>query len=362
MSFASELQKIRTENNISQEGLAELLGVSRQSVSKWERGKGYPEIEKLIFISERFGVSLDTLLKSRDDHPSSQRRPISLEKESPEDLRISSRSDSVRISYPENSLDEEIYPENKVYASEKNTAFFGNTVVPGNSGLRAYTDSSGSSYSAGGSSGGKRSFTGQVFDRIRRRRRRLRPFARRFLLALVILSYTVGIICFILVASGYFDRTVYKTVYTESPMDGVYDGGFPDPDIPYPNLRYLYDEATGTRYIFESLYSDGIVQDVQSTDINECIKLTDPETGNTFYCENSYYYNNAAVSPAGENSHVYVIPYFMLAGVVDAENQHEYTACQDINTNTWYFVPNMILEKCEATFETETDADAGHLS
>ena len=56
------------------------------------------------------------------------------------------------------------------------------------------------------------------------------------------------------------------------------------------------------------------------------------------------------------------IPYFMLAGAVHAENQHEYTACQDINTNTWYFVPNMILEKCEATFETETDADAGHLS
>ena len=77
-----------TENNISQEGLAELLGVSRQSVSKWERGKGYPEIEKLIFISERFGVSLDTLLKSRDDHPSSQRRPISLEKDSSDDSHI----------------------------------------------------------------------------------------------------------------------------------------------------------------------------------------------------------------------------------------------------------------------------------
>ena len=63
MSFASKLQEIRQNNEISQETLAELLGVSRQSVSKWERGKGYPEIDKLIFISEHFNISLDELLK-----------------------------------------------------------------------------------------------------------------------------------------------------------------------------------------------------------------------------------------------------------------------------------------------------------
>ena len=51
MAFASKLQQIRQENGISQEAFAELLGVSRQSVSKWERGRGYPEIDKLIFIS-----------------------------------------------------------------------------------------------------------------------------------------------------------------------------------------------------------------------------------------------------------------------------------------------------------------------
>ena len=42
MGFADELQKARKDKNISQEELAELLGVSRQSVSKWERCEGYP--------------------------------------------------------------------------------------------------------------------------------------------------------------------------------------------------------------------------------------------------------------------------------------------------------------------------------
>ena len=84
MSFASKLQEIRVENNISQEGLAEMLGVSRQSVSKWERGKGYPEIDKLIFISERFGVSLDELLKEKKDASGNPRRTIKLTKDTKE--------------------------------------------------------------------------------------------------------------------------------------------------------------------------------------------------------------------------------------------------------------------------------------
>ena len=44
MSFAENLKQIRKEKNISQEKLAELLGVSRQAVSKWEQGIGYPEV------------------------------------------------------------------------------------------------------------------------------------------------------------------------------------------------------------------------------------------------------------------------------------------------------------------------------
>ena len=52
MSFAEELQKARTIKGITQEELAEMLGISRQSVSKWERGDGYPEVENLINIAK----------------------------------------------------------------------------------------------------------------------------------------------------------------------------------------------------------------------------------------------------------------------------------------------------------------------
>ena len=47
MSLKTNLPKLRKIHNLSQEGLAEQLGVSRQSVSKWESGEGYPETEKI---------------------------------------------------------------------------------------------------------------------------------------------------------------------------------------------------------------------------------------------------------------------------------------------------------------------------
>lgn len=62
MKFSEKLQKIRKENNITQEGLADRLNVSRQAVSKWESGTAYPDTEKLIQISKIFNVSLDELI------------------------------------------------------------------------------------------------------------------------------------------------------------------------------------------------------------------------------------------------------------------------------------------------------------
>ena len=62
MSFAYEIQKARIANNLSQEELAEMLGVSRQSVSKWERSEGYPEVETLIDIAKKLKLSLDDLM------------------------------------------------------------------------------------------------------------------------------------------------------------------------------------------------------------------------------------------------------------------------------------------------------------
>ena len=62
MSFADNLKQIRKEKGLSQEELAELLEVSRQAVSKWEQGAGYPETEKLLLLSNRLNVSLDILM------------------------------------------------------------------------------------------------------------------------------------------------------------------------------------------------------------------------------------------------------------------------------------------------------------
>ena len=62
MSFAENLQAFRKKNGLTQEDLAELLGVSRQAVSKWEQGDGYPEVEKLLILADKLGVSLDALM------------------------------------------------------------------------------------------------------------------------------------------------------------------------------------------------------------------------------------------------------------------------------------------------------------
>lgn len=63
MSFGEKLQQLRKEKGLSQEDLAHQLNISRQAVSKWESQNGYPEIEKMILISDLFQVSLDYLMK-----------------------------------------------------------------------------------------------------------------------------------------------------------------------------------------------------------------------------------------------------------------------------------------------------------
>jgi len=63
MQFHEKLQDLRKGRGFSQEELAERLSVSRQAISKWESGSAYPEIEKLVQLSEIFGVTLDSLMK-----------------------------------------------------------------------------------------------------------------------------------------------------------------------------------------------------------------------------------------------------------------------------------------------------------
>ena len=64
MSFAENLKQLRKEKQLSQEELAEILDVSRQAVSKWEQGIGYPEVEKLLLLSNKLNVSLDRLMET----------------------------------------------------------------------------------------------------------------------------------------------------------------------------------------------------------------------------------------------------------------------------------------------------------
>ena len=74
MGFSENLRRIRRERGISQEELAEQLKVSRQAVSKWEQGNGYPEVEKLLLLSEVLSVSLDRLMSLNTGVPPVQDR------------------------------------------------------------------------------------------------------------------------------------------------------------------------------------------------------------------------------------------------------------------------------------------------
>lgn len=62
MKLSENLKRIRKENNLSQEQLAEQLGVSRQSVSKWESGQSYPEMDKVLLICKLYNFNMDELM------------------------------------------------------------------------------------------------------------------------------------------------------------------------------------------------------------------------------------------------------------------------------------------------------------
>lgn len=67
MTFGEKLLKLRSDAGFSQDKLAEMLEVSRQSVSKWERDEAMPDTDKIVLISKIFSVSTDSLLKDEDE-------------------------------------------------------------------------------------------------------------------------------------------------------------------------------------------------------------------------------------------------------------------------------------------------------
>lgn len=69
MTLGEKIFRLRTEQGFSQETFGEQLGVSRQSVSKWETDQSIPELDKIVAISELFGISTDYLLKDTEETP-----------------------------------------------------------------------------------------------------------------------------------------------------------------------------------------------------------------------------------------------------------------------------------------------------
>ena len=69
MIFADKLITLRKKAGWSQEELAEKLGVTRQSVSKWEGAQSVPDIDKILQLARLFGVTTDYLLKEEQGEP-----------------------------------------------------------------------------------------------------------------------------------------------------------------------------------------------------------------------------------------------------------------------------------------------------
>ena len=66
MNFNEKLIELRKSKGLSQDELGQRLGVSRQTISKWELAQSYPDFQRLVLISDYFGLSLDALVKDID--------------------------------------------------------------------------------------------------------------------------------------------------------------------------------------------------------------------------------------------------------------------------------------------------------
>ena len=66
MTFGEKLKKLRTDNDLTQEQLADRIFVTRTAISKWETDKGYPSIDSLKQLSNLFNISIDELISDDD--------------------------------------------------------------------------------------------------------------------------------------------------------------------------------------------------------------------------------------------------------------------------------------------------------
>lgn len=74
MTIADRIQALRKAKGVSQEELADRIGVSRQAVSKWESSHSTPDLDKIVLLSDYFSVSTDYILKGIEPLPAANRR------------------------------------------------------------------------------------------------------------------------------------------------------------------------------------------------------------------------------------------------------------------------------------------------
>ncbi|WP_054656387.1 helix-turn-helix domain-containing protein [Secundilactobacillus silagei] len=66
-TLGARLRGARINSGLSQNDAATIMHISRQSFSKWENDRGYPDIDNLVYLSQLYKVSIDSLLKDNDD-------------------------------------------------------------------------------------------------------------------------------------------------------------------------------------------------------------------------------------------------------------------------------------------------------
>ena len=106
---ANRLCELRKAHNLSQEELADKLGVSRQAVSKWERSESSPDTDNLIQLAALYNISLDELLNGKDAFSLIEENKNSKEVkvvEISEYIKVSITADEARVSYDE--VEEEV--------------------------------------------------------------------------------------------------------------------------------------------------------------------------------------------------------------------------------------------------------------
>lgn len=78
-NLGERIVSLRKEMNLSQEALAEQIGVSRQAISKWERGEASPDIQNLAALAETFNMSIDEFIHSEEELPGRKTKLVGIE-------------------------------------------------------------------------------------------------------------------------------------------------------------------------------------------------------------------------------------------------------------------------------------------